>query len=165
MQHKSKLSQLSGCSGQQSRNRRPQLANPRMHCAAKSKCVFPELKQSDATDSVTLKSQNNPLTDIKSIYAAFKSCNNFLPTFWTLMKIFFSLRWLNAWDILYTHSYKVPFAWDSKGCCWFLLKSFLCCNHFLKLIKEAMEFLGCLMCGKCSVPVDDCWIPAYLTMQ
>jgi len=72
MQHKSKLSQLSGCSGQQSRNRRPQLANPRIHCAAKSKCVFPELKQSNATDSVTLKSQNNPLTDIKGIYAAFK---------------------------------------------------------------------------------------------
>ena len=72
MQHKSKLSQLSGSSGQQSRNRRPQLANPRMHCAAKSKSVLLELKQREATDSVTLKSQNNPLTDIKSIYAAFK---------------------------------------------------------------------------------------------
>lgn len=66
-----------------------------------------------------------------------QSCNNFLSTFWTIMKIFFSLRWLNTWDILYTHFYKVPFPWDSKGCCWFLLKKSLFCNPFLKVNKES----------------------------
>ena len=149
-----KLSQLSRCIGQQSRNRKLQVAGPRKYSAARNKDTLFSIKAKRLNRLNDLQRSNYPLTDIKSIYAAFKVA---ITSFLLSVRIYediFSLRWLNAWDILYKHSYKVPFAWACKGCCWFLLKKFLWCNPFRSLIKKVMEFLRFV---KCWMRSGVCW--------
>ena len=67
-----KLSQLSRCIGQQSRNRKLQVAGPRKYSAARNKDASFSVKASRLNRLNDLQRSNYPLTDIKSIYAAFK---------------------------------------------------------------------------------------------
>ena len=110
-----KLSQLSRCIDQQSRNRKLQVAGPRKYSAAKNKDTLFSVKAKRFNQLNDLQRSNYPLTDLKSSYAAFKAViTSFLLSVRSTEDIF-SLRWLNAWDILYKHFYKVPFACFCKG--------------------------------------------------
>ena len=66
------LSQLSRCIGQQSRNRKLQVAGPRKYSAARNKDALSSVKSKRLNRLNDLQRSNYPLTDIKSIYAAFK---------------------------------------------------------------------------------------------
>ena len=68
---------------QQSRNRKLQVAGPRKYSAARNKDALFSVKAKRLNRLNDLQRSNYPLTDIKSIYAAFKVAITSFPTFYT----------------------------------------------------------------------------------
>ena len=77
------LSQLSKDIGQQSRNCKPQVARPRRYSATRNEDTRFSVKTEWLNRLSDLQRSNHPLTDIKSIYAAFKVAITSFPTFCT----------------------------------------------------------------------------------